>query len=144
MDAALIIARLKTLVPELGGRVAGAAELAQLTGQGKFPQVTPAAHVVPTGIAGGAHLAQTGAYVQTVERLYSVVLTLRTGDPSGARAMQPLDTLVDAIIGALAGWDTGSRLGVLAFRRAQMLPSPPGVLAAEISFTLKDQLRISA
>lgn len=143
MDTDLIIARLKDRVPDLGTRVNGAAELANLTASGKLPQVTPAAHVIATGIAGGKHVAQLGSFVQTVDRLFSVILTLRSQDASGARALARIDGLISDIITALAGWDIDGRLGVFIFRRAVLLQTQDGVFAYEISFSIADQLRIT-
>ncbi|MDT8856431.1 hypothetical protein RNZ50_15665 [Paracoccaceae bacterium Fryx2] len=143
MDADVIIARLKARVADLGNRVAGAAEFAALTATGKAPQVTPAAHVIPTGIAGGKHLTQTGAYVQSIDRLFAVILTLRTQDASGARALARLDGLIEDIVQALAGWELGGRVGVVVFRRAALLRSTDGVFAYEITFSIADQLRIT-
>lgn len=142
MDADVIILRLKDRVPDLGARVFGAAELANLTANGKLPQVTPAAHVITTGIAGGKHHAQLGSFVQTIDRLFSVILTLRSQDASGARALARLDGLITDIIAALAGWDIDGRLGVFVFRRAALLQTQDGVFAYEISFSIADQLRI--
>lgn len=142
MDADLIIARLKDRAPGLGQRVFGAAEFARLTANAEFPQVTPAAHVVSTGIAGDRHQAQLGFFVQHITRLFSVILTLRSQDASGARALTKIDALVTEIIEALAGWELGDRLGVIILRRAALMHSMDGVFAYEISFSIADQLRI--
>lgn len=137
-----IISRLKDRVPALGGRVYGAAEFATLTATGQLPQVTPAAHVVPTGIKGGKHHAQTGSYLQSIDRLYSVMLTVKAGDASGARAMAHISSLQEAIIGALAGWDWGQRVGVMVFRNSPLARAAQGAFVYELSFSIADQLRI--
>ena len=143
MDVTLIIARLKDRVPEFGGRVAGAAELARLTAVGKAPEVTPAGHVIPTGIAGGKHHAQTGAYIQQIDRLFSVIVTVKTQDASGRRVLETLDEFIGQVIDALSGWELGDRIGVVLFRRAALLRSGDGLFAYEISFSIADQLRIA-
>ena len=113
MDLGAIIDRLKLRVPDLGNRVEDVGALAALTAAGGTPQVTPIAHVVPGGITGGKHVAQTGSYIQSVDRLFSVILTLRTQDPSGKRALSRLADLIDEIIAALAGWDIAAMVGVV-------------------------------
>ena len=138
-----IIARLKARVDGLGGRVCGAAEFGALTATGQLPQVTPAAHVIPTGIKGGPQAPRTGAYVQSIERLYSVVLTVKAGDASGARALPVIGDLIDAIIAALAGWDWGGRVGVMTFRNCTLSRAAAGAFAYDISFSITDQLRFT-
>ena len=142
MDLPGIIDRLKARVPDLGNRVEDVGALAALTAAGGTPQVTPIAHVVPGGITGGKHLAQTGSYLQAIERLFSVILTLRTQDPSGKRAMSRLADLIDEIITALAGWDIAAMVGVVQFRRCTLIGADRGAFTYEIQFSVSDQLRI--
>lgn len=142
MDIAPIIDRLKARVSDLGGRVEDVGALAALTATGGAPGVTPIAHVVPSAILGGKHLAQTGAYVQTVDRQFSVILTLRTQDPSGKRALPRLAQLIDAIIAALAGWDIDDLVGVVVFRRSALIGAERGAFTFELQFSISDQLRI--
>ncbi|ETD86710.1 phage tail terminator protein [Rhodobacter capsulatus] len=137
-----ITARLKERVPGLGGRAWGAAEFGALTATGQLPQVTPAAHVIPTGIKAGPTAPRTGAYVQSIDRLYSVVLTVKAGDASGARALPVIGSLIDAIIVALAGWDWGGRVGVMTFRGYTLARAVGGAFVYDISFSITDQLRI--
>ncbi|MGV8987649.1 MAG: phage tail terminator protein [Cypionkella sp.] len=139
MDIADMISRLKDRVPDLGGRVQGAADLLRLMSSGADPQITPVAFVVPSGISGGAHSGMIGAYVQPIERLFSVVLTLRT-DASGLRALERVDALIDAIIAALAGWDIGLT-SLFVFKRCQPIRSASGSLSYEISFAVTDRIK---
>lgn len=141
-DVEDIITRLKERVDGLGGRVWGAAEFGTLTATGQLPQVTPAAHVLPTAGKGGSTSPRTGAYVQSIDRLYSVILTVKSGDASGARALTKIGELIDAIIVALAGWDWGGRVGVMVFRGWSQVRASSGVFAYDISFSITDQLRI--
>lgn len=143
MDVDLIIARLKSRVPDLGQRVAGAAEFAALTATGALPQVTPAAHVIPTGISGAKQSPQMGLYIQGIERLFSVILTMRAGDASASRSLGAASDLVEDIIKALAGWELGNRIGVMTFRRSALVSASKGALSYELSFSLSDQLRIN-
>lgn len=142
MDLQAIIDRLKARVPDLGNRVEDVGALAALTAAGGVPGATPIAHVVPGGIAGGKHLAQTGSYVQGIERMFSVILTLRTQDPTGKRALPRLAELIDEIIAALAGWDIGGLLGVVQFRRSTLIGADRGAFSYDVQFSVTDQLRI--
>lgn len=142
MDLAPIIARLKARVTDLGDRVEDVGALAALTATGGVPGATPIAHVVPTTILGGKHLAHTGSYVQAVERQFSVILTLRTQDASGRRALPRLEQLIDTIIAALAGWDIDDLVGVVVFRRSAPIGADRGAFTYELQFSIADQLRI--
>lgn len=139
MDAQPVIDRIKLAIADLGNRVHSAADLARLTATGGEPQVTPVAYVIPSGLQGGPHSGQTGAYVQPLDQLWSVILVLRT-DTAGLRALDRIGALVRAIVDCLAGWDTGLR-GVWVFRRAQLVPSAPGSLSYEITFSVGDTIR---
>lgn len=141
-DVDLIIDRLKARVPDLGGRVSGAAEFAALTATGSAPQVTPAAHVIPSGISGGKQNVQTGAYIQGIERMFLVILTLRAADASGSRILDRVSEFIDEIITALVGWELGNRIGVMQFQRCTLARAAAGIFAYELSFSIADQLRI--
>jgi len=143
MDLQKIIDRLRTRVSDLGGRVEDVGALAALTATGGVPSATPIAHVIPGNIQGGKHLAQTGSYLQAVDRQFSVILTLRTQDPTGKRAMSRLAALIDEIILALAGWDIDDLVGVILFRRASLIGADRGAFSYEIQFAVADQLRIA-
>ncbi|MES2435059.1 MAG: hypothetical protein V4586_14700 [Pseudomonadota bacterium] len=142
MDVDLIIQRLKDRVPDLGNRVAGAAEFAALAATGKRPQTMPAAHVVPTGIVGKPMQPQIGMYIQKVERLFSIILSLRAADASASRSLTPAADMIESIITALAGWELGERIGVMIFQRSTLVDAGQGALTYELSFSLSDQLRI--
>lgn len=139
LDPVAIIARLKALVPDLGDRVSGASEWTRLTQSGAEPSVTPVAFVLPTGGVGGKHQGMTGAYVQPVELLVSVVLVLRT-DTAGLRALDRLAGLIDDIVNAIAGWDIGL-VGLFVFRRWQLIQAAKGTLTYEITFAIGDRIR---
>jgi hypothetical protein len=139
MEIADLIARLKDLVPDLGGRVQGAADMVRLMASGGEPGVTPIAFVVPSGIVGGAHQGMVGAYVQPLERLFSVIVTLRA-DATGLRVLDRLDGLINAVIDAVAGWDVGLT-SLFVFKRAQPIRSAAGSLTYEISFSVMDRIK---
>ena len=139
LDPADLIARLKAEVPDLGDRVGGAAEWTRLTQSGAEPNVTPVAFVLPTGGVGGKHQGMTGAYVQPVDLLISVILVLRT-DTAGLRALDRVSGLIDDIIQAIAGWDI-DLTGLFVFRRWQLIQAAKGTLTYEITFSIGDTIR---
>lgn len=134
-----IINRLKTRVPDLGNRVQGAADLLRLTQSGGEPQITPVAFVIPSGILASNPTSQTGAYIQPVERLYSVTLILRS-DTTGLRVLDRIDALIAAIIDAIVGWDV-EMTGLFTLKRAQVIRSAPGSLSYDISFGIADRIK---
>lgn len=141
-----VIERLKTRAPLLSGRVYGAAALASLMKADAVPKVTPCAHVLPTGLTGRSDgEAATGAYVQSYDYGFAVVLSLRAHDPLGERAA--LDEVIPLIVDiarALAGWTPDDdTVGVFVFRRAGLASFARGVAIYELTFTLQDQLRTS-
>ena len=139
LDPGVLIARLKAQVPDLGDRVSGAAEWTRLTQSGAEPNVTPVAFVLPTGGVGGTHQGLTGAYLQPVDLLISVVLVLRT-DTAGLRALDRVSGLIADIIAAIAGWDIGLT-GLFVFRRWQIIQAARGTLTYEITFAIGDSIR---
>lgn len=143
-----VIARLKSEVADLQGRAFGAAALAALTAREGVPSVTPCVHVVPSGIVGRQPpSAMAGGYLQGVERGWAVFLSLRVHDPNGEQALDEADALIEAIVLAIAGWEppSGSEaIGVFAFRHAMLRSFERGMAIYEISFSISDQLRISA
>lgn len=137
------IARLKSRVPALGGRVEGAAALAALQARNGFPQTTPAANVIPGGMAGKKVTGLTGLYRQEVDRLFAVILTIRTHDATGARALETLEPLLEAIPEALLGWAPSVDTGVVRLTRHRPLSMDGGTVVWGFDFALDDQLRIS-
>lgn len=138
-----VIARLAERVPELAGRIEGAAELSALMRENRLPQVTPAAHVLPLGLRGLQADAAAGAFRQAVDETVAVVLTWRGYEPTGARALAPLDALIGAVIEALAGWGPAAASGVLRLARGQLVAINAGTIVYQIDFTLTDHLRIT-
>ena len=97
-------ARIEATIPRLAGRTEGAADLAELSRQGAWPQHTPFAHVVPAGLQGLGATAAAGSFVQMYRELVSVVLTLRTYDLTSGDDVPELHELIDAVLRAVAGW----------------------------------------
>lgn len=138
-----VIERLDARVATLSGRVSSAAELADLMRRNALPQVTPAAHVLPAGIQAGRDEVVTGLYRQSIDRVIAVVITVRSHDASGARALAGLDVLIDEVITAIAGWGPAGAMGVFRLSRVPPPDIAAGTLVQEVSFAIPDQLRIT-
>ena len=137
-----VIARLDTYVPDLSGRIEGAAQFAALMKSNALPQVTPAAHVLPLGLQGGQADASAGEFTQIYQEVIGVVLTLRSNERTGAKALPPLDQLIMEVISAIAGWGPDSAIGVFRLVRGSILSMSAGTIVYQLDFSLSDQLRI--
>lgn len=134
--------RLAARVPGLRS-VEGAASLMALADQNALPHQTPAAHVIWTGLTGGQASAAAGAYVQAVDETLAVVLTIRTNDATGRRALEEEAALRPQIVEALAGWAPGGEVGVFRLLRAGLVRMMQGTLVYQFDFAISDQLRIT-
>ena len=139
-----LIARLVAQVAAFGGRVQGAGSLAALTRTGAARQPQTAAWVIASGLVGRPGQAAAGAFVQSVERGVSVVVTLPAYDGSGAGGSDQHEALVSAVVAALAGWAPATSPGVLQLARAHAPSIQGGIITSQIDFSLMDQLRIPA
>lgn len=144
MTIAAVIQRLEAMVPSLAGRIEGAMQFAELMRSGNLPQVTPAAHVLPLGLQGGQPDVMTGAFRQPIARSIAVVLTIRTYDVTAGREVDPLNSLIDEILAAIAGWTPDSTVGVYRLSRAGLVSMAAGTVIYQIDFSIDDQLRILA
>lgn len=141
---AAVITRLKAIVPDLGQRVYGAADLARLVAQKVPPQATPAAHVYPAGLLGGRAEPMLGMFHQDIARLVTVLVTVRSHDQAGAGAVDDIEALLNAIVEAVAGWAPHEARGLFVLGRAQLVSAQGGAFSFELTFSLDDQLRIYA
>lgn len=147
-----IITRLAAEVPALTDRVRGALELTELVRQGALPAYSPAAFVLPTGLAPtGDAESSAGAYLQSVDELCAVVLVIRTaGDVTGAKGQPKLNELILLVLAALAGWaaedgaeETGlGGIGVLELRGGNLVQLDAGTIFYQLDFAQRSQLRI--
>lgn len=129
-----VIARLKAEVPVLQNRVEGAADLGALFGRGELPQVTPAAHVVPAGIAAGRAGGSIGHYSQKIDRQIAVVLSFRGRDKASTRGLDGVEAVLDAVLAAIAGWTPDpATTGVFALRGARLVSIPADALVYHTS-----------
>lgn len=140
---ALIRDRLNTAVPELTGRIEGAAAFAELMRTNALPQVTPAAYVIPLGLQGGAADAAAGLFRQEVREIVGVMIALRSFSRTGEQALPELDRLVDAVLAAVAGYGPADATGVFTVVRGAMISMTAGTLVYQLEFSLSDQLRIA-
>lgn len=137
-----IRARLTARVPALGGRVQAANDLAALQRSGGWPGVTPAAHVIPAGMLGGAEVPVFPKFRQRVERLWSVILTIRSHDATGARWLDRIEELEAEILTAMLGWCPLDR-DPFALRRASLIRFEAGTMVRELTFSLPDIVETS-
>jgi hypothetical protein len=153
MDLTPVIDRLADAVPHLRS-VEGAVELAAVMASRPQAAAGIAAHVVNTGLRGGAADAIAGAFTQDVEIAIAVILTISApGDRKGARAGDQLGSITTQVINALAGWAPASSwhteedpeaetVGVFRLTRAAPLRVEPGIIVYAIEFAVSDQMRI--
>lgn len=137
-----VISRLTDQVAALSGRVEGAAQFADLMRRNALPQVTPAAHVLPLGLQGGSAEAATGIFTQMTDKSVGIVLTIRSHDRTGAKALATVEELIDSVVTAIAGWTPGSTVGVFRLMRGQLVNMSAGTLVYQLDFAISDQLRI--
>jgi hypothetical protein len=135
-------ARLAEKLPDLAGRIEGAAHLAALQAEGGAPQQTPFLHVLPGLIEGGQPMMLTGSFRQGATRQVTVILTVRSHDATGRRALGAVEDLREAIVQALVGWSPDPEAGPLFLVRARPLGFAQGTVVHEVTCSLKDQLRI--
>lgn len=135
-----IRARLETRVPALTGRVKAAADLAALQKSGGWPGVTPAAHVIPAGLLGGAEVPVFPAFRQKVDRLWSVILTIRSHDATGARWIDRVEELEADILDAMLGWAPLDHAECFTLKRAALIRFEAGTMVRELTFALTDTL----
>lgn len=136
-----VIARLKERVTDLR-TVAPAADLVQLIAANNLPNFTPAAHVVASGLQGGAVESSVGVFRQSVDEQIGVLLSFRNAPGTGARALDSVDTVRAAVIEALCGWGPEGVIGTFRLIRGRVVNMAAGTLVYQIDFAIGDQLRI--
>ncbi len=139
---AAIKTRLAAQVPELSGRIEGAANFVDMLARNALPTQTPAANVIPTGLQGGKAGAISGAFTQSMSNTIAVMLTLRTYDRTGEKGVDRADVLIRDIVNGLAGWAPGDEVGVFVLRNSRLVNMSAGTLVYQIEFSIDEQLRI--
>jgi hypothetical protein len=138
-----VMTRLETRVTDLRS-VNGVADFTTLLKQNALPQQTPAAHVVPTGMRGGKPETATGVFTQPTSEAVAIILTVRSNDQAGERALEAVDALIESTIAALAGWAPNDELGVFQLERGSVMNMSAGALVYQLDFSIADQLRITS
>lgn len=139
-----VTTRLTAQVPELSGRIDGAAEFTALMSRGGFPTATPTAYLLPLGLLGGTPSAMSGAFIQDYAETLGVVLLFSSNDRTGEAALKRLRTIIFEVVEALVGWAPADELGVFRFTRGGMVSVKPGHIAYQLDFSITDQLRIAS
>ncbi|GIT85406.1 hypothetical protein [Roseobacter sp. OBYS 0001] len=137
-----VIARLQAEIAELDHRVEGAGAFAEMMRAKRLPQHTPAAHVLPLGIAGRAADSSAGAFTQMLEETVGIILTIRDQGAMARRVLGDLRGFIFRIIEAIAGWGPTDSVGVFRFARGTLVSSSAGTFVYQMDFTIADQLRI--
>lgn len=137
-----VITRLGAEVPEFAGRIEGGRGFVELIRARKLPVHSIAAYVFPSGIAAARPDAAAGAYTQMLSHRVSVVLFVQSLDRTGRAALDRIDTVLDRVIRAVAGWAPGDEVGVFRFERGQLVEAGAGRLAYQLDFAIDDQMRI--
>lgn len=137
-------ARLEARVPALAGRVQQAAALQALVAKGQWPASPAAAFMLPLGLrARSEGDASAGAFTQSADEMLGVLLVLNAaGDPTGGKALPPVDQLTDEVIAALCGWAPPGRSGVLRLVRGQLIENTGGRILYQLDFSTLKQIRI--
>lgn len=139
-----VIEKLGADIPTLTGRVQGALDFMSLISNGKVPTAITSAFVLPYGQRGLEVTAMTGAFVQGVESLISVVLVLHNRDTPRAAGVDPLQSLIDAVLQSLCGWSPDSPgQDILRLVRGALISVTGGLIFYKIDFAITDQLRIA-
>lgn len=136
-------ARLETLVPELAGRIQGAAEFSAALRDGAFPRGGASAFLIPMGLQGGQADAVTGHFSQEFNEVLGVLLTFTSADATGEKALKRMRPIVFAVIEALAGWAPSDEVGIFRLLRGGLTPGARGQMTYQLDFSIQDQLRIS-
>lgn len=141
LQAPAIIQRLRELVPELRS-VDGALEAAALQ-RAKVALVgKPIAHVIPTGARAQRPDVITGAFSQTVDLTFAVIVTIPVAnDATGAKTAATIDRLLGSILAALLGWGPEDAPGVIAASGWSLMRLDTEAVAYSIDFYITDLLR---
>lgn len=139
---AAAIQRLADEAGALGGRVEGAAELADLIGRRILPQVTPHAYVVQLGMDADPNPYATGLISQRITEHVGVILVYRhSGDRTGEHSRAAAETVMDAIVAAVVGWVPAAEADPFELRRVRLVGMREGALFVQGDFATRSYLR---
>lgn len=137
-------ARVETL-DDLKGRVQEAAELAELIRQKALPNRPITAWVLPLGLVPrNQGEAGTGFFIQGIDERVAVLLGLRSeGDVTGRKILPRLNSLVWAVIEAVAGegQDASRAVGVFRFGGGRLVALNAGLMLYQLEFSIHLEVR---
>ena len=134
--------RLKAEVEEFGERIEQAAEFTAMVREKRFPQVTPAAFVLPVGLRGERADASAGVFTQNLAETIAVVMVFSAHDRTGERALNRLNDFLREVIAVIAGWAPDGVTGVFQVSRGAVSSFQDGRLVYQLEFSIIDQLRL--
>lgn len=136
--------RIVAAVPELAGCIGTALQFSEAMRTGALGQRETSAYLLPLALRGGEAMAATGIFAQAIDRFLGVVLVKRAiSDPLGSSVADAFVPLIEAVIGAIAGWAPDDAIGVFKLERGELVSLGGGVATFQLDFSLIDQLRIN-
>lgn len=130
-------------VEELKGRVDEVTDLSEMIRRKALPAAPVAAFLIPMGIRGRSEGdAMAGAMIQSIDRLFALVLFLRhAGDVGGGKAIPKLHTLVESVLAAVVGQAPDDTVGVFRLLRGDVLSITDQATFYQLDFAILDQIR---
>jgi hypothetical protein len=132
------------LAGALSSRFAVIGNVADFEAIAGLPRALPAAYVLPLIETAGPQTAM-GESVQEHECTFGVTIVVRhAGDASGARAVNALGPLRDAVSGVLTGWQPPDCMSLVAFVSGQLVDFQDGATIWRDDFAVKRLVRRTA
>lgn len=140
----LVATRIGGQVPELAGAIEFIADLAAMVSEDALPQRDVAGFVVPLGFDDRGGSSAAGLHTQILADAVGVILCVKArGDVKSKRALPKIDTLVNKVVDAVAGWSPSNTVGAFRVTKGRLVPGAKGIIIYQIDFELLDQLRIA-
>ena len=136
--------RLEAQVPELAGKLQGAADWAEAIERTTVPDHPFFGYLVPTGFQGREPSAAVGRFIQSLDVRLSVVLGFRSRSATFERSLTDIDDKLQAVMTALCGWSPEADTpGVFQVESGAALDFRQGAFLFQLNFTVLDQLRVT-
>lgn len=137
----ITLAACDRLKSDLSDRFAVIGNVADFEAIAGLPRALPAAYVLP--LAEAAELSQAiGESVQVHDCTFGVTLIVRhAGDAAGARAIDALGPLRDAVQESLVGWIPDGCMSMVAFGQGSLLDFADGATVWRDDFSVRRQVR---
>ncbi len=141
---AAIRTRMAAKIPDLAGRIDGAAEFAAALERDTLPQADFFAYVIPAGAQGTAPTAMAGLFVQPVRRQIAVLLGFRSHSPTAERALGDIRTRIDQAVAAICGWAPADDIpGVFELQSEALFGFRKGAVFYQLQFAITDRLEVT-